>query len=179
MAENLGVCGYYRMSPLFSFLVLFPRCLPSLARFAFVSCQNAMPKPLFSNSNHSLTALWMDRWGRSPASWKENGISPHADVFYENGDAKQPPLHIGKIKTESLGGIRRFFPLQGKKDVPSNLSFSQLEHCLSLHFACRAVEKLEMSQVWGLMEEMSACEVSLALWGLEVGAVASATPVCG
>lgn len=104
MAENFGFCGYYRMSPLFSFLVLFPRCLPSMARFAFVSRQNALPKPLFSDSNHSLTALWMDRWRRSsPASWKDNGISSHADVFYENGAAKQPPLHTDKIKTESLG----------------------------------------------------------------------------
>lgn len=116
MAANFRVCGYYRMSPLFSFLVLFPHCLPSMARFAFVPWQNALPKPLFSDSNHSLTALWMDRWRRSSAaaSWKENGISPQSDVFYENGDAKQTPLHTDKIKAENLGGMR-FQTLQRKK----------------------------------------------------------------
>lgn len=60
--------------------------------------------------------------------------------------------------------------------MPSNLSFSQTERCLCILHA-------ELWRSWrcprsGAHGGDDACEVSLALWGFEVGAVASATPVC-
>lgn len=119
----------------------------------------------------------MDRWSRSSLCFlrRKQPWNPHAGAFQVNGAAKQLDLHTVKIKTKSLGGLRSFQPPPGKKIASSNLDFSWLECCFSLHLPCRAGEEQEMVSQFQEDHGADGCLQAVTLWGLDVGAMASST----